>query len=76
MGLAHAGGAGGVLGALLGYLAQIWPPPKGFCQPWPSLGSCVSDARLLLVLGEGAGLMRPVFVRSVQRNRTRGCGDI
>ena len=76
VGLAHAGGAGGVLWALLGYLAQIWPPPKGFSQPWPSRGSCVSDAcPLLPVLGERAGLMYPAFVRSVQRNRTTGCGD-
>ena len=46
----------------LGELCQLFgtnvAPPEGFSQPWSSLESCVSDARrLLLVLGEGAGLI-------------------
>ena len=70
LGLAHEGGAGGALWTL----PVVWPnlaPPGGFSQPWSSLGSCVSDAcQLLLVLGQVAGLMCPVFITSVQRNRT------
>ena len=59
----------------LGELCQLFgtnvAPPEGFSQPWSSLESCVSDAcRLLLVLGEGADLMCPAFISSVQRNRT------
>ena len=67
MGLAHDGGAGGAL-------PVVWPKsgPSRRLLPAPvEPGRCVSDAcRLLLVLGEGAGLMCPTFVTSVQRNRT------
>lgn len=61
----------------LGELCQLFgtdlAPPEGFSHPWSSLESCVSDAcQLLLVLGEGAGLTRPAFITSVQRNRTVG----
>lgn len=62
------------LGELCGLCQLFGPnlaPPEGFSQPRSNLGSCVSDAcQLLLVLGEAAGPMRPVFITSVQRNRT------
>lgn len=62
------------LGELCGLCQLFGPnlaPPEGFSQPRSSLGSCVSDAcQLLLVLGQAAGPMRPVFITSVQRNRT------